>query len=340
MNYIINKKGNTNFHFEISAMLIDNDFLSVVKKAPKGLFQFEIGIQSTNPLTLKAIKRKEPFKDIKDNITKLQSIQLCHIHLDLIAGLPNEDINSFEKSFNDAYSLQPDMLQLGFLKLLKGSGLRSNASKYKIKFHSHSPYEVISTDSLSYKDIIVLKNIEKLLNNYYNSGKFKKSISYIEKKYFNNPFKLYLSLFKYYRDKNYTDRALKNVDLYYILYNYISEIFGMTLIFNELLKYDYFTNFGTPIPNFIRRFESTNIKAIVNSFVKNDKNIETYMPELTFMDIRQKLKHLSFEVFYIDVTGDLSEKEVILLKLKSVEENRGDRIISFEMNEFSFIANS
>ena len=340
MNYIIDKNGETNFHFEISPMLIDEDFLSLAAKAPKGLFQYEIGIQSTNPITLKSIKRNEPFKKIKDNILKLLSQKLSHIHLDLIAGLPNEDIRSFEKSFNDAYSLQPDMLQLGFLKLLKGSGLRADAGKYGIKYHDYPPYEVISTDSLSYRDIMTLKNVEKLLNIYYNSGRFKNSIKYINNKYFNNSFKLYLSLSDYYKDNNSMSKSLKNVDLYLALYNFVSDTLGMSLVFNELLKYDFFMNFGTPIPDFLNKLEITNIKANINSFIKNEKIIEEYLPELQFMDIRQKQKILSFQTFYIDVLNDFSEKEIILISLKNREKPFEGRIISFDMNEFLNLAHS
>ncbi len=340
MNYIIDKNGVTNFHFEISPMLIDEDFLSLAAKAPKGLFQYEIGIQSTNSITLKSIKRNEPFKKTKDNISKLQSQKLSHIHLDLIAGLPNEDIKSFEKSFNDAYSLQPDLLQLGFLKLLKGSGLRNDASKYNIKYHDYPPYEVISTDSLSYKDMITLKNVEKLLNTYYNSGRFRKSISYINREYFNNPFKLYLSLSDYYNDNNYISKSLKNADLYLALYNFVSDTLGMSLAFNELLKYDFFVNFGAPVPDFLNKLEVKNMKPHINSFIKNEKIIEEYLPELQFMDIRQKQKILSFQTFYIDVINDFSEKEIILISLKNREKLSEGRIISFDMNEFLNLANS
>lgn len=334
MSYIIDKNGITNFHFEISPMLLDEDFLSLAAKAPKGLFQYEIGVQSTNPITLKRIKRNEPFKKIKDNISKLQSQNLSHLHLDLIAGLPNEDIKSFEKSFNDAYSLQPDMLQLGFLKLLKGSGLRTDANKYEIKYHDYPPYEVISTDSLSYSDIITLKNVEKLLNTYYNSGRFKNSITYINSEYFNNPFKLYLSLSNYYKDNNYMSKSLKNVDLYLALYNFVSDTLGMSLTFNELLKYDFFINFGVPIPDFLNKLDVINMKAYINSFIKNEKYIEKYFPELKFMDIRQKQKVLSFQTFFIDVLNDFSDKEIVLISLKSKEKFAGGRIISFDMDEF------
>jgi len=333
LNYIIDKNGKTNFHFEISPKLIDDEFISAIKKAPEGLFQFEIGIQSTNPMTLKAIKRKEPFKDIKNNIKSILDLKLFHIHLDLIAGLPHEDIYSFEKSFNDAYCLQPDMLQLGFLKLLKGSGLRADTSKYKIEYRDYPPYEVLSTDCLSFEDMLILKNIESMLNTFYNSGKFKKSISYIEKKYFNSPFRLYLSLANYFNEKSYLGKALANIDLYSKFYNYVSDLHGMTLVFNELLKYDYFINYGTPIPPFVKRLENSNIKNLVIAFLKDEENIKTYIPELKSMNIRKKLKNLNFETFYIDVSGNLKEKEIILLKLKNINKEYKDRIISIDADK-------
>ncbi|MCK9216855.1 MAG: B12-binding domain-containing radical SAM protein [Firmicutes bacterium] len=333
LNYIISKNGKTNFHFEISPKLIDEDFITVIKKAPVNLFQFEIGIQSTNPATLRAVRRKELFKDTKSNIKSVLDLGLFHIHLDLIAGLPCEDIYSFENSFNDAYSLQPDMLQLGFLKLLKGSGLRTNAVKYKIEYRDYPPYEVLSTDCLSFENMLLLKNVESMLNTFYNSGRFIKSIAYIEKKYFNSPFKLYLALADYFNKKGYLRNALKNVDLYSILYNFVSDSYGMTLTFNELLKYDYFVSFGMPIPSFVKRFENSGIKALVNSFLKNEENIKKYLPELQSMDIRKKLKAIHFETFYIDVTGDLKEKEVVLFKLKNTKKECKNKIISIDINK-------
>ena len=289
-------------------------------------------------MTLSAVKRKEPFDEIKENISKLQNLGLCHIHLDLIAGLPHENINSFENSFNQAYSLKPDMLQLGFLKLLKGSGLRLNADKYKIQYHNHAPYEVISTECLCYSEVLTLKNVEELLENYYNSGRFKNSLPYAVERHNNNAFSFYLSLYEFYNHKGYIDRALKTADLYSILYDYIFHTFGMTLIFNELLKYDYFINFGSPMPKCIQRFDHSTLKTTVNTFLKNDENIEIYMPELKSMDIRQKLKHISFEVFYADVPESLEEKEIIVFLLKSIEEKWEERILIFDMDDFLHLA--
>ncbi len=333
MEYIINKGGVTNFHFEISAKLIDKEFISLVKNAAKGLFQFEIGIQSTNPLTLKSIKRNEPFEDIKNNIKDLILLKLFHVHLDLIAGLPYEDIKSFKNSFDDAYSLKPDMLQLGFLKLLKGSGLRENVDNYNIKHHKYPPYEVISTNSLRYDDIILLKNIENLLDTYYNSGKFKRSIEHIEDKYFSSPYDMYLSLLDYFKNKGYLGRRIKDKDLYLILYDFISETYGISLIFNELLKYDYFISMGPPLPEFLTRLVKKDIKTIINKFLRNEKCIDIHLPKFKTMSIRERHRHISFEMFRIDIMGDLSEKDIALINVKNYEPNKENKVISFEIKK-------
>ena len=159
MQYIIDINPSANFHFEIAADLIDERFLEIVEKAPDGMFQFEIGVQSTNPKTLSEIKRKMDFDKVSHNVARLLSFKNAHIHLDLIAGLPYEDMESFEKSFNDVYSLKPDMLQLGFLKLLKGSGIRKGCEGYRIQHHDFPPYEVISTAWLSFKELMELKAV-------------------------------------------------------------------------------------------------------------------------------------------------------------------------------------
>lgn len=334
MDYILSKNGNTNFHFEISGKLIDSDFLNIVKKAPKGIFQFEIGVQSTNNDTLDAISRMESFKDIKCNISKLIDIGNCHIHLDLIAGLPHEDIKSFEKSFNDVYSLRPQMLQLGFLKLLRGSKLRLDAEKYVIFYNDHPPYEVLSTEYMSYQDILDLKTIENLVETFYNSGRFNESLSYLMKKHYINAFQFFKSLGVYYTDKDIFDKSIKTSYHYELLYNFVSENIGISPLFNELLKFDYFKSMGSNMPKCIHRFDHSTIKISVNSFLKSEKNINNYFPELQFMDVRQKLKYIRFEVFEIDILGDLRQGRHILFSTKNPKDNIEERLISFHMNKF------
>lgn len=334
MDYILKKEGKTNFHFEISAKLIDSDFLDMVKKAPKGIFQFEIGVQSTNNGTLSTITRNERFEDIKHNISELIGIGNCHIHLDLIAGLPLEDIKSFEKSFNDVYSLQPQMLQLGFLKLLRGSGLRQDAAKHGILYNDHPPYEVLSTDHISYKDILVLKTIEDLVEVFYNSGRFTKSLSYLMENHYDNPFQFFKVLGVFYSDNDIFDKSVKISEHYELLYNFISKDIKVSPLFNEFLKYDFFRSIGSSMPDSIKRSDHLNIKNLVNKFLKNEENISYYMPELTNMDIRQKLKYIRFEIFDIDILGELKNEKCIVFQIKNPDGNSSDKFISFNIDEF------
>ena len=176
LKFIIDNKKNTRFHFEISADLLDGDTIKLLNTAPKGLIQFEAGIQTTNMETLSTVDRHMDFGKLKANLDSIISKKNINVHLDLIAGLPKEDFNSFIKSFNESFTLKPDMLQLGFLKLLKGSNLRESAHKYGIEFNEYPPYEVLKTDSISYSEIDTLKNVEEIVDNFYNSGRFQASL--------------------------------------------------------------------------------------------------------------------------------------------------------------------
>ena len=148
----------------MAGSLIDDETIQILKTAPKGLFQFEIGVQSTNEKTIKGIGRKIEFEKLRNTVKKLIDLKNVHIHLDLIAGLPYEGYESFKKSFDDVISLCPDVLQLGFLKLLKGSRIREEAEKFGYKFKSSAPYEVMENDFMSFDELVKLKFIEDLLD--------------------------------------------------------------------------------------------------------------------------------------------------------------------------------
>lgn len=189
--YLIeNDNSVTNFHFEIAGGLLDADALALLGTARPGLFQFEIGVQSVNPQTLAAIKRPDNLEKWYVNARQLIENRNIHIHLDLIAGLPYEDFYSFRGSFNAVYSLSPHMLQLGFLKLLKGSSLRVDAEQYQITYKTTAPYEVLSTAWLTFDDILRLKRIEDALEVCYNSGQFRGTVKFLEQ-FYETPFDLY-----------------------------------------------------------------------------------------------------------------------------------------------------
>lgn len=214
--------GETRFHFEIGADLIDAEAIEFLKTVPKDRFQFEIGVQSTNLQTLDAVSRKTDLEKLKANVRELRSAGNIHLHLDLIAGLPYEDYSSFANSFNEIYGLRPHALQLGFLKLLKGSGLRSDAGKFGILYSETAPYEVFSTNQLDYGEIIRLKAIEDVFERYYNSGRFENVLPVVEKG-FETPFGFYEVLADFWSRHGLVGQGVKRITLYNLLYEFMCE---------------------------------------------------------------------------------------------------------------------
>ena len=179
------------FHFEIGGDLLDDDTLALLKSAPPGLIQFEIGLQSFHAETLEALNRKTNIDRLKRNIKQLLSFGNIHIHVDLIAGLPYEDLRLFADSFNTAYALGPHMLQLGFLKLLHGSEMRDYPEKYPCRYAGEPPYTVTSTRWLTSDELDLLSDTEEVLDRLYNSGRFKRTLVYVLQQSLKTPFELY-----------------------------------------------------------------------------------------------------------------------------------------------------
>ena len=220
--YLIKHDNNhTNFHFEIAADLLDDEMLELLKTARPGLFQFEIGIQSTHMPTLKAIHRKTNLHSCFENIKKILKMGNIHTHVDLIAGLPHEGINNFKKSFNDVYSLQAEHLQLGFLKLLHGSTLRHTAHDYGIVYKNAPPYEVLSTKDLQHQQIIRLKAIEEMLKIYFNSGRYQATLAHMIS-LFASPFDFYDQLAHYFEEKGYAQMGHTKWKQYDILHEFLT----------------------------------------------------------------------------------------------------------------------
>ncbi len=221
--YIIeNDNGVTNFHFEMCADFIDFPLLELLSTARKGLFQFEIGVQSTNRDALAAVDRRTDVKLILENIHKLMLLENIEIHADLIAGLPFEDYSSFKSSFNNLYRVMPHQLALGFLKLLKGTKIRKEADKYGYIYREKAPYEVISNKFISAKELVRLHQIENVLDLYYNRGGFTQSLIYMVEKA-GNPFSFYEEFADYYYYKGFQHVYHKKEDLYRILYSFALE---------------------------------------------------------------------------------------------------------------------
>lgn len=215
--------GVTNFHFEISADLLREEELQEMSTMRPGLIQLEIGVQSTNPDTIKAIHRTMNFEKLKGIVDRIHSFGNIHQHLDLIAGLPYEDYDSFRHSFNDVYALKPQQLQLGFLKVLKGSHMMEMCREYGIVYKTQEPYEVLSTKWLDYDHVLKLKTVENMVEVYYNSGQFQNTLEYLEK-FFPDAFSIYERLGSFYMEKGYGDISHTRMRRYEILLEFLEDM--------------------------------------------------------------------------------------------------------------------
>ena len=215
--------GVTNFHFEISADLLREEELQEMSTMRPGLIQLEIGVQSTNPDTIKAIHRTMDFEKLKGIVDRIHSFGNIHQHLDLIAGLPYEDYDSFRHSFNDVYALKPQQLQLGFLKVLKGSHMMEMCQEYGIVYKTREPYEVLSTKWLDYDHVLKLKTVENMVEVYYNSGQFQNTLEYLEG-FFPDAFSIYERLGNFYMEKGYGDISHTRMRRYEILLEFLENV--------------------------------------------------------------------------------------------------------------------
>ncbi len=238
--YILdNDNGITNFHFEVSSDLLEEEDFSILRNMREGLIQLEIGLQSTNSKAIKEIRRTMNISKLENALKTVNDMKNIHQHLDLIAGLPYEDYESFRRSFNDAYKLSPEQLQLGFLKVLKGSYIYENRDSYGLIYHDYPPYEVMATDWISYNEILNLKAVEEVLEVYYNSSQFKNTINYLEELYA-EPFDLYNAIGKYYDENNLFRIQHKRIARYEVLIEFAKEkITDCNIeLLKELLTYD------------------------------------------------------------------------------------------------------
>ena len=215
--------GVTNFHFEISADLLREEELQEMSTMRPGLIQLEIGVQSTNPDTIKAIHRTMDFEKLKGIVEQIHGFGNIHQHLDLIAGLPYEGYDSFHKSFCDVYALKPQQLQLGFLKVLKGSHMMEMCREYGIVYKTQEPYEVLSTKWLDYDHVLKLKTVENMVEVYYNSGQFQNTLEYLEK-FFPDAFSIYERLGSFYMEKGYGDVSHTRMRRYEILLEFLEDV--------------------------------------------------------------------------------------------------------------------
>jgi hypothetical protein len=251
LRWMLEFTGDMRIHLELAADLLDEEMLALLAQAPKGKIQIEAGIQSFNEETLWAVARKTDLAKLKENVTALTRSGRTHVHLDLIAGLPYEDFDSFARSFDQAYALSPHHLQLGFLKLLKGSGLAAAAGKYGIWGRSYPPYEVLRTEHLSAAEILILKGIAELLERYYNSGRARRGLKFIVERGFESAFEFYRRFYEFCDSGGYLSGPVSGLRQFEILTEFagrVSEGFAADDVrarflvrFLVQLKLDYWT---------------------------------------------------------------------------------------------------
>ena len=294
----------TTYHFEVTAHLLTDDMLDFLSKCKEGLFQFEIGVQSTNDKVLEAVGRRDDFKKLSYVVQKIATFRNIHQHLDLIAGLPYEDYKSFEKSFNDVFNLGIEHLQLGFLKMIKGTGVRNEADKHEYRYKDYPPYEILYNKYISYDEIIKLKDIEEILEKYYNSKNFVLSMKYIIQNYYKqSPFKFFEDFATYFDENGYFDASQGKNQLYKILLDfYVEKVNTNIELFKEILKYDYISLGKTSnVPSFMNKIDIEDFKNRCHIFLQDNYNISKYIPRFENTPAKQIIKYVHFEVFKFDI---------------------------------------
>lgn len=298
--------GITNFHFEVAADLLTEDEIALIQTMRPGLIQLEIGVQSTNEKTLAEIHRKTDFEEITRKVKAVQKGENVHQHLDLIAGLPYEDYESFGHSFNDVYALKPEQLQLGFLKVLKGSYMAEAAEGYGCVHKAKPPYEVLGTRWLSYEEILKLKGVEEMVEVYYNSGQFQKTIRAMEG-LFETAFSMYEELADFYERNGYNEISHTRIRRYEILQEFLQEKEANLEYFKQLMIFDLYAreNMKTR-PQWANDLSAYKMQIL--DFYKNEEENPELLTAYQGYQARQTIKMTHLEVFTYDVINENEEK--------------------------------
>lgn len=297
----------TNFHFEIAADLLTEEEIALIHTMRPGLIQLEIGVQSTNEDTIREIRRKTSFDKISQKVRQVQAGNNVHQHLDLIAGLPLEGYDSFRKSFNGVYGLRPQQLQLGFLKILKGSYMHERRKEYGCVYKQREPYEVLSTNWLSYGEICRLKGIEDMVEVYYNSGQFARTIEAVEKE-FSDVFAMYEALADFYEKKGYFGISHTRIRRYEILLEFLEEQGMEDLVyFREQMVFDLYVRENLKTRP-VWAGEQKCYKEQIQNFYRNEAKEPRLLRQYGGYQARQLEKMTHLEVFTYDVLGQKREK--------------------------------
>lgn len=300
-----NDNGITNFHFETTASLLDEDYFDLIRRSRNGLFQFEIGVQSTNETTLQLVNRSISLEKLIRNTEKLLEIGVAHVHLDLIAGLPGEGYDRFLKSFDDVYKIGADHLQVGFLKLLKGTPLYQEREKYGYIVRNQAPYEVLSNASITFEELSKLKEIEKLVESYHNSGKFKQSLLFLMQTQFERPSQMFEMMQQYWHINNYYDAPVSGYKLYEVVYDFYSSLKNVheeqREIFKDLLKLDYYVSKMKGQKPLFAYSQDEKFNAKRLHLLKNTEWLSQNAAHYVSHSAKQILKNVEFVFFQYDI---------------------------------------
>lgn len=293
-------KGITNFHFEVSADILNDEEIEMFNSLRPGLVQLEIGVQSTNELTVSEIRRKMDFKKLSGIVKRIYEPRNIHQHLDLIVGLPYENLESFKNSFNDVYALKPDQFQVGFLKVLSGSYMVEQSAAHGIVYKSYAPYEVLYTKYITYDEVLLLKRVTEMVEVYYNSMQFTSSIQYLEH-FFEQPYLLYEQLADFYVRKGIYGMSQSRLNRYYLLFEFFTQLEQVTKeeidAFSEILLYDlYLREKLKSRPSFAR--DTMLSKAVIRELLE------------THHDIASDVKLYHIEPFCIDIKATIESGKV------------------------------
>lgn len=326
--------GVTNFHFEISADILREDELALLQKLRPGLAQLEIGVQSVNPETIRAIHRVMDVDRLEQAVAAIRKGQNIHIHLDLIAGLPYEDYVSFGRSFNRVYAMGPEQLQLGFLKVLKGSDMHERAAEYGIRYLDNPPYEVLATRWLSFGELLQLKGVEAMVELYYNSNQFTHTLPFLERA-FPTPFAMFEAMAAFYEEKGYFVNSPARVHRYQVLLEFAERFDGEHGdVYRELLTYDMYLRENLKSrPDFAADASEEELREAIRDFYRKEEETRRFLPDYGEYDWKQLSKMTHLERFVYPVWDRDAMTSMANIKMNITRSSARDAMGDFEGRE-------
>ncbi|WP_413301686.1 B12-binding domain-containing radical SAM protein [Bacillus sp. 1P10SD] len=320
----------TVFQFEITADIMRPEVIEFLnQEAPKGLFRFEIGVQSTNDYTNELVMRKQNFAKLTRTVTLVKEGNKIDQHLDLIAGLPEEDYASFRKTFNDVFEMRPEELQLGFLKMLRGTGVRLRAEQHQYVYMDHSPYEILSNNVLSFDDIVRIKQVEDVLEKYWNDHRMDHTVEYLVKHVFSSPFDFFQEFGSYWDERGWSRIGHQLEDLFRRLYSFLEqkEVNNLDVV-ADLMKYDYLINhkYKPRKPWWEASYDKNKRTELYKKFIENPNLLGEDFIDL-HLEEKELFKHtmleeISFNLTKYLATGEIKKKPACLLAYFDPTNNR------------------